>query len=57
MTLVLTGSSVAEPGFTAQIPDAFGLWMVGVLDAGQLRSKYSYGEFCVITWVSGLKFI
>ena len=45
MTLVLTGSSVAEPGFTAQIPELSELWMVGVLDAGQLRSKYSYGEF------------
>ena len=45
MTLVLTGSSVTEPGFTAQIPELSELWMVGVLDAGQLRSKYSYGEF------------
>lgn len=45
MTLVLTGSSVAEPGFTAQIPELSELWMVGVLDAGQLRAKYSYGEF------------
>lgn len=45
MTLILTGSSVVEPALTAQVPELSELWMVGVLDVGQLRAKYSYGEF------------
>ncbi|MEE0510316.1 MAG: glucosyltransferase domain-containing protein [Peptococcaceae bacterium] len=45
MTLVLVGSSVVEPSFTEKVPAFSEIWLVGVLDAGQLRAKYSYGEF------------
>lgn len=45
MTLVLVGSSVVEPAFTKNIPELSEIWLVGILDAGQLRAKYSYGEF------------
>lgn len=45
MTLVLVGSSVVEPTFTEKMPELSEIWLVGVLDAGQLRAKYSYGEF------------
>lgn len=45
MSLTLVGSSVVEPALTAQVPELGEINMVGVLDAGQLRAKYSYGEF------------